>query len=144
MKLPSQKKRQVGREIKAKLPEMSPSLISKSLGIPKRSLFNPKPKQTETDLILKDQILKVLELNPGYGHRRLALALGVGKKRTRRVMGLYGIKPYKRMARWRKKKDYGNPPSKYLNLIKGGCPIKPNVVFAGDFTRLIWNENPPE
>lgn len=137
--MPSQKKRQVGREIKAKCPKISPSLISKSLGIPKRSLFNPKPKQDEADLILKDQILKVLELNPGYGHRRLALALGVGKKRTRRVMGLYGIKPYKRKGRWVKKKDYGNPPSKYLNLIKGSCPIKPNVIFAGDFTRLRWN-----
>ena len=131
------KKRQAGREIKAKLPSVSPSLISKSLGIPKRSLFNPKPKQGEADLILKDQILKVLELNPGYGHRRLAL--GVGKKRTRRVMRLYGIKPYKRKGRWIKKKDYGNPPSKYLNLIKGSCPIKPNIAFAGDFTRLGWN-----
>lgn len=138
-KSPSQKKRQVGREIKAKLPNVSPSLISTSLGIPVRSLFNPKPKQSEADFILKDQIFKVLELNPGYGHRRLALALGVSKKRARRIMRLFGIKPYKRMARWRKLKDYGNPPSKYQNLIKGSCPIKPNIVFAGDFTRLKWN-----
>jgi len=137
--LPSQKKRQVGREIKVKLPEVSPSLISQSLGIPKRSLFNPKPKQSETDLILKDQILKVLELNPSYGHRRIAMALKVGKKRTRRVMRLFNIKPYKRKGRWIKKKDYGNPDSGYSNLIKGSCPARPNVVFAGDFTRLSWN-----
>jgi len=83
--------------------------------------------------------LKVLELNPGYGHRRIALALGISKKRARRVMRLYGIKPYKRKARWTKKKDYGNPDSGFPNLIKGSCPIKPNVVFAGDFTRLSWN-----
>lgn len=55
-------------------------------------------------------------------------------------MGLNRIKPYKRKARWTKKKDYGNPPSKSPNLIKGSCPIKPNIVFAGDFTRLIWTE----
>ncbi len=55
-------------------------------------------------------------------------------------MRLFGIKPYKRKARWTKKKDYGNPPSKFPNLIKGSCPIKPNIFFAGDFTRLIWNE----
>jgi putative transposase len=91
-------------------------------------------------LVLKDQILKVLEVNPSYGHRRVALELGIGKKRARRVMGLFNIKPYKRKARWTKKKDYGNPPSKYPNFIKGSCPIKPNVVFAGGFTRLIWNE----
>jgi len=90
-------------------------------------------------LILKDQILKVLELNPSYGHRRIALALEIGKKRTRRVMRLNNIKPYKRKARWTKKKDYGKPPSGYPNLIKGSCPLKPNIIFAGDFTRLIWN-----
>lgn len=139
MRLPSQRKRQVGREIKAKLPGVSKSLISQSLGIPKRSLYNDGPKQIEADLILRDQILKVLELNPSYGHRRLALALNVGKKRARRVMKLFNIKPYKRKARWVKKKDYGNPPSGYPNLIKGSCPIKPNVFFAGDFTRLSWN-----
>ncbi|MCL5090988.1 MAG: hypothetical protein M1514_03200 [Patescibacteria group bacterium] len=118
---------------------MSPSLISKSLGIPKRSLFNPRPKQSETGPVLRDQTLKVLELNPGYGYRRIALALNTSKKRARRVMKLFGIKPYKKKARWTKKKDYVNPPSKYPNFIKGSCPIKPNVVFAGDFTRLNWN-----
>jgi len=55
-------------------------------------------------------------------------------------MRLYGIKPYKRKARWTKKKDYGKAPSGYPNLIKGSCPLKPNIVFAGDFTRLIWNQ----
>ncbi|MEK7498065.1 MAG: hypothetical protein AAB656_04055 [Patescibacteria group bacterium] len=88
---------------------------------------------------MKGQILKVLESNPAYGHRRIAIALGVGKKRTRRVMKLFGIKPYKRKARWKKPKDYGNPPANYPNLIKGSCPIKPKVVYVGDFTYLRWN-----
>ena len=55
-------------------------------------------------------------------------------------MRLNNIKPYKRKARWTKKKDYGNPPSGFPNLIRGSCPVKPNIVFAGDFTRLIWNQ----
>ena len=80
-----------------------------------------------------------MEVNASYGHRRIALALGVEKKRVRRVMRLFGVKPYKRKARWTKKKDWGNPPSKFPNLIKGSCPIKPQVYFAGDFTRLLWN-----
>ena len=136
----SQKKRQVGRELEAKLPGISKPLISRALGIGERNLYNQNTRQKEADLALKDQILKVLELNPSYGHRRVALALGIGKKRTRRVMRLFGIKPYKRKARWTKKKDYGNPPSGIPNLIKGSCPVKPNVYFAGDFTRLIWNQ----
>ena len=137
--MPSQKKRQVGKDLEAKLPKVSKALISFSLIIPRRNLYNHSTKQNGVDLALKDQILKVLELNPSYGHRRVALALGIGKKRARRVMKLYGIKPYKRKARWTKKKDYGKPPSGYPNLIKGSCPLKPNIVVAGDFTRLIWN-----
>ena len=140
LRLQSQKKRQVGRELEAKLPGISKPLISRTLGIGERNLYNQNTRQKEADLALKDQILKVLELNPSYGHRRVALALGIGKKRTRRVMRLFGIKPYKRKARWTKKKDYGNPPSGIPNLIKGSCPVKPNVYFAGDFTRLIWNQ----
>lgn len=121
------------------MPKVSKPLIARALGIGERNLYNQNTKRTRADLALKDQILKVLELNPSYGHRRVALALGIGKKRARRVMGLFNIKPYKRKARWTKKKDYGNPPAKYPNLIKGTCPIKPNAVFVGDFTRLSWN-----
>jgi len=118
--LPSQKKRQVGKDLEAKLPKVSKALISFSLIIPRRNLYNLNTTQGLKDLILKDQILKVLELNPSYGHRRIALALEIGKKRTRRVMRL------NRKAGWTKKKDYGKPPSGYPNL-------------AGDFTRLVWN-----
>jgi putative transposase len=54
-------------------------------------------------------------------------------------MKLFGIKPYKRKTRWRKPKVYGNPAVDYPNLIKGSRPIKPKVVYAGDFTYLRWN-----
>lgn len=54
-------------------------------------------------------------------------------------MRLYGIKPYKRKARWTKKRDWGKPDPGYPNLVKGSCPIKPNTIFAGDFTRIYWN-----
>ncbi len=67
------------------------------------------------------------------------MALSVGRKRTRRVMKLFNIKPYKRKARWRKVRDFGNPATNYPNLIKGTCPVKPKVVYSGDFTYLRWN-----
>jgi len=82
--------------------------------------------------------LKVLEFNPAYGHRRLAIELSVGKNKVRRVMKLYGIKPYKRKARWSKKRDYGKPDSGFPNLIKGLCPIRPGVILVGDFTRIPY------
>ena len=78
--------------------------------------------------------------NPAYGHRRVALELKINRKRARRVMKLYGLKPYKRKARWTKKRDWGQPDAGFPNLTKRACPIKPKVFFAGDFTRLIWNK----
>ncbi len=80
----------------------------------------------------------MLEFNPAYGHRRLAIELSVGKNKVRRVMKLYGIKPYKRKARWSKKRDYGKPDSGFPNLIKGLCPIRPGVILVGDFTRIPY------
>lgn len=139
LSLKSQKKRELTNLVLTKVKTVTKKFLSILLGVSRRNLYNKNNKQVQSDLILRDQILKILEINPSYGHRRLALALGVGKKRTRRVMRLFGIKPYKRMARWVKRRDFGNPDSGYPNLIKGSCPIKPNVVFAGDFTRLSWN-----
>lgn len=126
--------------VEAKLPHLGKSFIARSLGVPKRNLYNQNTKQLVKDELLKNQILKVLEANPAYGHRRIAIELGVGKKRARRVMRLFGIKPFKRKARWTKKKDWGQPPSGFPSLIKGSCPVKPNVYFVGDFTRLVWNQ----
>jgi len=72
--------------------------ITKLLGIAKSVCFY-QSKRPSKDEELKDKILSVLASNPSYGHRRIAIALSMGKKRVRRVMKLYGIKPYKRKGR---------------------------------------------
>lgn len=51
-------------------------------------------------------------------------------------MKLYGIKPYKRLARWKKRRDLRRKPAPYLNLIKHTCPIKTNITWVSDFTYL--------
>lgn len=86
---------------------------------------------------MKEDILAVLEQNPSYGHRRIALELKRGKRSIRRVMKLYGIKPYKRKGRWRKRKDERREPQPYPNLIKGTCPILPATILVGDFTHIV-------
>lgn len=93
-------------------------------------------RQPSKDALLQEQILKVWETHPSYGHRRLALALGVGKKRVRRVMQRYCLKPYKRKARWRKRRDERRAPALFQNQIKSQCPLFPNYAWAGDFTYL--------
>lgn len=104
-----------------------------------RASFYYKTKLNSKDQLLKEQILSVLSFNPSYGHRRIAIALGLGRKKVRRVMRRYGLKPYKRKARWRKKRDLGRKPAKFMNLIKSSCPLKPNLVYVSDFTYIKYH-----
>lgn len=108
------------------------------MGISKANYFY-QSTQPSKDEILKGNILSILESNPSYGHRRIALALKINKKRARRVMNLYGIKPYKRKARWRKRRDERRPESVFTNQIKGSFPIVPNLTWVSDFTYLRFN-----
>jgi len=105
-----------------------------------KSSFHFKPTLPNKDECFKEQILSVLSHHPAYGHRRIALALGkeAGRRRVRRVMKLYGIKPYKRKRAWRKRRDLRRAPAPYLNLTKGSCPIIPTLIWASDFTYLRY------
>lgn len=53
-------------------------------------------------------------------------------------MKKYKIKPYKRMARWKKRRDLNKKPTPFPNLIKRICPIKPNFVYVSDFTHITY------
>lgn len=53
-------------------------------------------------------------------------------------MRLYGLKPYKRKARWTKRRDQRRPEAVFTNLIKGSFPIHPNVVWVSDFTYVRY------
>lgn len=103
-------------------------------------MYRLSNKRNNQDELLRDQILSVLDQNPSYGHRRIALELKLGKRSIRRVMKKFGIKPYKRKARWRKRRDERRPPAPYQNLIKGSCPIIPGTVLVGDFTYIQYQE----
>jgi len=93
------------------------------------------------DELLKERILKCLDQNKSYGHKRIALALGENKKKIRRVMALYGIKPYKRKARWHKRRDDRRAEQPFQNEIKGKVPTKPNTIWASDFTYLKFKNS---
>jgi len=118
--------------------ETSKNQIIKLLGVAKSVCFY-RGKRIVKDEELKDRILSILETNPSYGHRRIAIALNTGRKRIRRVMNLYGIKPYKRKARWTKRRDLNKLESIFTNQIKGCFPIVPNHTWVSDFTYLRYN-----
>jgi putative transposase len=99
-----------------------------------------QPKRKEKDGVLKEQILSVLSQHPSYGYRRIALALKYGKKRVQRVMHTYKIHPYKRKARWRKRRDEKRASAPFQNHIKYSCPCVPNQTWVSDFTYIPFKK----
>lgn len=118
--------------------QLTKTELAQLLGYSRSSLYY-QPTRPIQDLIFKTKIELVLSNHPSYGHRRLALKLKVNKKRVRRIMRLFGIKPYRRRTqKLIKKGDLNKPPANYGNLIKYLCPIRPNVVWVTDFTYFYF------
>jgi putative transposase len=116
--------------------KITKTALAVSLGISRQSLYY-KPCRPAKDLLLKDQIKEVLKEHPSYGHKRIALELKMNKKKVLRVMKKFNLKPYKRRVKKpNKPNDLGKPPTIYQNEIKNICPIKPNIIWAADFTYI--------
>lgn len=119
-------------------PPKSKTALAKELSISRQSLYY-KPKLPEKDLKLKVEIEKVMADNRAYGHRRVAWALNINKKRARRVMKLYGLKPQRKRRKTPfKPKDINQAPMAIPNLIKGIIIEAPNQVWVSDFTYLPY------
>lgn len=108
--------------------------ISKTSGLSRASLYY-QPKQPFKDWQLKTRTEEALHECPSYGHKRLALHLGIGKSKILRVMKIFGIKPYRRRAKkpWKK---IGKEKLIYSNLLLNNFPDCPGKIWASDFTHL--------
>ena len=111
--------------------------IAKKLNISRASLYYER-KIPVKDWELKQKIEAVLHNYPSYGHRRIALALKINKKRIKRVMKKFGIKPYRRRPKKpRKIEDENKKPAPYKNLLLSmSFPDTPHRVWVMDFTYL--------
>lgn len=110
--------------------------LAKKLCIARSSLYY-KPKKPLSDEEDKNKIMAVMQQHPAYGARRVGWALGMNRKKTKRIMRLHGLKPkLRRGFRLVKLDDLGRPETKVENILKVICPIRPHVVWAGDFTYL--------
>lgn len=121
-----------------KSPKENKTILAKKLGVSRGMLYY-QHKRPLVDEELKEEILDVLKKHPAYGHKRIALELKRNKKQILRVMKKFGIVPYRRRKTPRKADDEGRKPTKFTNLIKNFCPVKPNVVWVGDFTWIYFN-----
>jgi len=98
-------------------------------------------KRPLIDEEIKRQIESVLADQPSYGHKRIALELKLNKKRIRRVMKKFNIKPYRRRIKKPKKPlDIGKTPAQFENHIQEIKPTQPNQVWAADFTWIRFKE----
>lgn len=115
--------------------ETPKTLRARELGVSRRMLYY-KPKKPDKDWQLKCRIEEVLREHPSYGSRRIALQLKRNRKGVKRVMNIFGIKPYKRRGRkWKKTK---NITVKYPNLLLTTYPQYENHIWATDFTYLSF------
>lgn len=106
------------------------------LGIPRGSL-GYELRQPTKDEVLAGEIRAVHLVHPSYGHKRVALHLGINHKRAGRVMGIYGIHPPRDRSRFQIGCTQSAPTS-FVNLIKGMTPIYPGHVWTGDITIIIY------
>lgn len=107
-----------------------------TLGVSRSSLYYKRKKPVE-DWSIKQRIEAVLHEHPSYGHKRLALALKLNKKRIQRVMKLYGIKPYRRHRnpfKHSKSRKY----EVFQNLLPTTVLTHINQIWVTDFTYLFW------
>jgi len=60
---------------------MTKTELAESLGLSRQALYY-KPKMPVKDLALKLEIEKVLAKHQSYGHKRVAMELGINKKES--------------------------------------------------------------
>ena len=118
---------------------LTKTALALKLGVSRSSLYY-QHKRPAIDEEVRRQIEAVLASHPAYGHKRIALALKLNKKRILRVMKKFDLKPYRRRRTPRKLADEGKPATRYQNLIKNFCPIRQDIVWVSDFTYIKFHE----
>lgn len=121
--------------------KINKSKIARRLGIARSSLYY-KSKRKRADKKYKELILGIMDSNPSYGHKRVALALKMNRKKALRLMKKFNLKPkLLRKKGWIKYGDLKLPEAIYRNEIKNICPIIPDLAWAADFTYLKFKNS---
>ncbi len=111
-------------------------MCAQVLGINRKNIYRQQ-RQPAKDQALKQQIEAAHQEHPAYGHRRIALHLGINHKRAQRVMARFNLRPPRRRT-----KRYTRPsttPHPYINRLKDLPAItQPHQVWCSDLTRLVY------
>lgn len=124
--------------ITAHAPQKSKTALARELGVSRQSLYYT-PKLPAKDMVLKTAIENVMKDNQAYGPKRIAIELGVNKKRVGRVMKLFNLTVRrKRRKKPHKEKDIGVEPMNIPNRIQGLVVSTVGVAWISDFTYLPY------
>lgn len=119
----------------------SKAVLAKKLGIARSTLYY-KSKKKEADEIYRDKIEEVIESNPSYGHKRVAIALSINHKKALRLMKKFDLKPkICRNKKFFKPGDIRLPEAIYRNEIADNEFNEPNIAWAGDFTYIKYKSS---
>ena len=112
--------------------------LAEQLGVSRSSLYYRR-KQPAKDEDLRLLIAAEMERNQDAGSRPIAFALGVSRKRIRRVMRKFGLKPARRPRSFRKAEDERQPEQNYPCVTRYWSPIQPNLLWVSDFTYIEFH-----
>lgn len=103
-----------------------------------RSTFYYHSVKAAGDLALKEKIEMLLSEHPSYGHRRIAIALKANKKKIRRVMRKYDLRPRRgrKSPAYKVKTGTGDASPNLLATLTVWCK---NQVWVTDFTYIKWH-----
>lgn len=114
--------------------------LASKLGIARSTLYYRSKKKARDELI-KKEIVEVMESNPAYGYRRVAIALNMNGKPIARIMKSNNLKPRLCRRKWQKKGDIGLPVASYKNEIKKLEVTEANIVWIADFTYIKYKSS---
>ena len=109
------------------------SAVTEKVGISRQNPYY-QPRLPAKDLELKNQIEAVIVEHKAYGHRRIALTLGINHKRVRRVMRLFGLKARRSLnhqPKVRSGRDLSSA-NRHQNLFAKAVVNKPNQAWVSD------------
>lgn len=113
--------------------------LAQKLGIARSTLYYQSRKNIG-DEELKKEIIEIMDSNPAYGYRRVAIALKQNGKKILRVMKNNGLKPRLCRRKWFKKRDIGLPLAQYGNYLKNLAVLDHNIAWAADFTYIKFKD----
>lgn len=110
-------------------------MCAEALGINRKNIYR-EWKQPVKDRALKQQIEAVHRQHPAYGHRRVAIHLGINHKRAQRVMAKFNLRPPRR--RIKRYSTVSTPHHSYDNLLTDLTVTHPHQVWCSDLSRIAY------